>query len=99
VELHAGAYCDLEGAQQMAELDRIVAAAAYADSIGLECHVGHGLTYDNVAPVAAIGSVVELNIGHFLIGEAIFSGLDSAIRRMRSLMDNARAQAQGARSA
>jgi pyridoxine 5-phosphate synthase len=99
VELHAGAYCDLEGAAQAAELVRIVEAAAYAESIGLECHVGHGLTFDNVAPIAAIGSVVELNIGHFLIGEAIFSGLDSAIRRMRSLMDTARAQAHGARSA
>ena len=74
-------------------------SAACAESIGLECHVGHGLTFDNVAPIAAIGSVVELNIGHFLIGEAIFSGLDSAIRRMRSLMDTARAQAHGARSA
>ncbi len=99
VELHAGAYCDLTGAARDAELVRIVEAAAYAESIGLECHVGHGLTFDNVAPVAAIGSVVELNIGHFLIGEAIFSGLDSAIRRMRSLMDKARADAHGARSA
>jgi len=99
VELHAGAYCDLQGAEQEAELERIVAAAAHADSVGLECHVGHGLTFDNVAPIAAIASVVELNIGHFLIGEAIFSGLDSAIRRMRSLMDRARAEARGARSA
>ena len=99
VELHAGAYADLEGAEQAVELARIVEAAAYAERLGLECHVGHGLTFDNVAPVAAIGTVRELNIGHFLIGEAVFSGLDSAVRRMRSLMDNARADSQGARSA
>ncbi|MEX2616600.1 MAG: pyridoxine 5'-phosphate synthase [Alphaproteobacteria bacterium] len=99
VELHAGAYADLDGASRDAELARIVAAAAHAEAIGLECHVGHGLTYDNVAPIAEITTVRELNIGHFLIGEAIFSGLDSAIRRMRSLMDTARAGSQGARSA
>ncbi|MDA0662732.1 MAG: pyridoxine 5'-phosphate synthase [Proteobacteria bacterium] len=98
-ELHAGAYADLEGKAQEAELARIVAAAAHAEAIGLECHVGHGLTYDNVAPIAAIATVQELNIGHFLIGEAVFSGLDSAVRRMRSLMDRARAGSQGARSA
>lgn len=99
VELHAGAYADLAGKAQEAELARIVAAAAHAEAIGLECHVGHGLTYDNVAPIAAIATVQELNIGHFLIGEAVFSGLDSAVRRMRSLMDRARAGSQGARSA
>ena len=99
VELHTGRYAELEGAEQQAELARIVAAAAHAERIGLECHAGHGLTFDNVAPIAAITSVVELNIGHFLIGEAIFSGLDSAIRRMRALMDKARAEAEGARSA
>jgi pyridoxine 5-phosphate synthase len=99
VELHAGAYAELDGAAQQDELRRIVDAAAYAESVGLECHVGHGLTYDNVGPIAAIATVRELNIGHFLIGEAVFSGLDSAIRRMRSLMDKARAEAQGARSA
>ena len=65
----------------------------------MECHAGHGLTFDTVGPVAAIGSLVELNIGHFLIGEAIFSGLDSAIKRMRALMDKARAESEGARSA
>jgi pyridoxine 5-phosphate synthase len=65
----------------------------------LECHAGHGLTFDTVGPVAAIPTIVELNIGHFLVGEAIFGGLDSAIKRMRSLMDKARADVGGARSA
>ena len=77
----------------------IIDASASADALGLECHAGHGLTFDTVSPVAAITDVVELNIGHFLIGEAIFSGLDSAIRRMRALMDKARAQATGVRTA
>ena len=98
VELHTGTYAELESSAQVAEFVRIKSAAAYAESIGLECHAGHGLTYDNVAPVASINNIVELNIGHFLIGEAIFSGLDRAIRHMRSLMDRARADAEGARS-
>jgi pyridoxine 5-phosphate synthase len=98
VELHTGRYADLEGDAQQAELDRIITGAAHAATIGLECHAGHGLTFDNVAPIAAIESVAELNIGHFLIGEAIFGGLDSTIKRMRTLMDNARADALGARS-
>jgi len=99
VELHTGRYCDTVGSAQEAELVRIVEAARTATDLGLECHAGHGLTFDTVGPVAAISEVVELNIGHFLIGEAIFSGLDSAIRRMRSLMDKARAEASGVRSA
>ncbi len=102
VELHAGAYCHaaLESpAGAKRQLARLVAAADHAERIGLECHVGHGLTFDTVGPVAAILSVAELNIGHFLIGEAVFSGLDSAVRRMRALMDKARAEASGARSA
>ncbi|MDX1424694.1 MAG: pyridoxine 5'-phosphate synthase, partial [Kiloniellales bacterium] len=82
-----------------AELARLVEAAATAEALGLECHAGHGLTFDTVGPVAAIASIAELNIGHFLIGEAIFGGLDSAIRRMRALMDKARAEEGGARSA
>lgn len=94
-----GAYCEHEGADRERQLARIVAAAAHAEAIGLECHAGHGLTFDTVAPIAAIPSIVELNIGHFLIGEAIFSGLDSAIRRMRSLMDKARASVSGAETA
>ncbi|MDA1324753.1 MAG: pyridoxine 5'-phosphate synthase [Proteobacteria bacterium] len=100
VELHTGSYCDAApGPERDAALARLVRAAGHADDIGLECHAGHGLGFDTVAPVAAIATVAELNIGHFLIGEAIFGGLESAIRRMRSLMDNARAAAAGERSA
>ncbi len=96
VELHTGAYCEAEGAARDRELARIAAAAAHAENIGLECHAGHGLTFETVAPVAAIPTVVELNIGHFLVGEAIFGGLDSAIRRMRAAMEAARRSATGA---
>ncbi len=100
VELHTGAYCDAaDGADRSAEFERVVVAAAQAERLGLECHAGHGLTYDSVGPVAAITSIVELNIGHYLVGEAIFSGLDSSIKRMRAIMDKARADAHGARSA
>lgn len=99
VELHTGTYAELDGDARDAELTRIEAAAVHGETIGLECHAGHGLTFDNVAPIAAITTLAELNIGHFLIGEAIFGGLDSAIRRMRSLMDKARADAEGARGA
>ncbi|MSP82146.1 MAG: pyridoxine 5'-phosphate synthase [Alphaproteobacteria bacterium] len=95
VELHTGAYCDsAPGPERDRHLARIVAAAARAAELGIECHAGHGLTYDTVGPVAAIQSIVELNIGHFLVGEAIFGGLDSAIKRMRALMDVARAEAE-----
>src|SRR5690606_22777190 len=91
VEIHTGAYCDALGAAARAhELERIQKAAVFAEDLGLECHAGHGLTYDTVAPIAAIPTIVELNIGHFLIGEAIFSGLEPAIRKMRSLMDDGR---------
>ena len=104
VELHTGAYCeavieDRGGARAEAELTRILEAANLAEELGLECHAGHGLTFDSVKPVAAIPTIVELNIGHFLVGEAIFCGLDSAIKRMRGIMDQARAEAGGARSA
>lgn len=99
IELHTGAYCDAhaEGRfdERDAELARLRDMAAFGHSLGLEVHAGHGLTYDTVAPVAAFPEVAELNIGHFLIGEAIFSGLDSAIRRMRELMDRARREAHG----
>jgi pyridoxine 5-phosphate synthase len=91
VELHTGAYCDTIGAARDAQLARLQRAASQAESLGLECHAGHGLSFDTVAPVAAIPTIVELNIGHFLIGEAIFSGLDGAVRRMRTLMHQARA--------
>lgn len=99
VELHTGAYCDLDGAERATELERIRDAAAYAASLGLECHAGHGLGFDTVGPIAEIPELVELNIGHFLVGEAIFGGLDSTIKRMRSLMDNARANVSGEMSA
>jgi pyridoxine 5-phosphate synthase len=92
VELHTGTYCDaVNDGARAPELGRLVAAAAHAEAIGLECHAGHGLTYDTVGPVAAIPTVVELNIGHFLVGEAIFEGLDAAIKRMRAAMDRGRA--------
>ncbi|SFG98626.1 pyridoxine 5'-phosphate synthase [Palleronia marisminoris] len=94
VELHTGAYCDAhaEGreADREAELVRITDMAGYADELGLEVHAGHGLTYGSVPPIAALPQVRELNIGHFLIGEAIFRGLDPAIREMRRVMDEAR---------
>lgn len=99
VELHTGSYGEASGPAVQQELGRLHAAAAYAEELGLECHAGHGLTFENVGPVAAIATVVELNIGHFLVGEAIFGGLDSSIKRMRTLMDQARANATGSRSA
>lgn len=95
VELHTGRYAELwnaGGAEAAApELERLRVAAADARKRGVEPHAGHGLTFENVAPVAAIPEIAELNIGHFLIGEAIFIGLDAAIREMRRLMDEARA--------
>ncbi|MDO8606343.1 MAG: pyridoxine 5'-phosphate synthase [Phaeospirillum sp.] len=90
VELHTGAYCDAEGEARDREFARILAAAAHAEAIGLECHAGHGLSYDTVKPVAAIATIAELNIGHFLVGEAIFIGFEASIRHMRALMDEAR---------
>ncbi|NUB11344.1 pyridoxine 5'-phosphate synthase [Azospirillum brasilense] len=96
VELHTGAYCDAPaGAERAAELERIVRAAAHAEAIGLECHAGHGLNYETVGAVAAIPTIVELNIGHFLIGEAIFVGLGNTLQRMRAVMKDARAAARG----
>jgi pyridoxine 5-phosphate synthase len=91
VELHTGAYAHASGAAREAELEKIRVAAAYGESLGLEVHAGHGLTYDNVKAIAAIAQIRELNIGHFLIGEAVFIGLDESIRTMRRLMDEARA--------
>lgn len=93
VELHTGRYCELEGAAQRAELARLQKGAALCARLGLECHMGHGLSYADVAPIAAIPEVRELNIGHFLVGEAIFVGLEAAIREMRRLMNAARAGA------
>jgi len=95
VELHTGAYCDAlragEHDRAGAILQRLRDGAALAHSLGLEVHAGHGIDYATVAPVAAIPELMELNIGHFLIGEAIFIGLSPAIQRMRVLMDAARA--------
>ena len=90
VELHTGEYAHAEGEARAVELKRIADMAALAARNGIEPHAGHGLTYDNVQAVAAIPQLAELNIGHYLIGEAIFCGLDSAVRRMRELMDEAR---------
>lgn len=98
VELHTGAYCEAEGARRSRELGRIVGAAQLAETLGLECHAGHGLGYETVGPIAAIPSIVELNIGHFLVGEAIFSGLDRAIKHMLALMQEARNAPLGARA-
>ena len=90
VELHTGEYAHAAGEQVAVELRRLTDMAALAAKNGIEPHAGHGLTYDNVQPVAAIPQLAELNIGHYLIGEAIFTGLESAVRRMRDLMDAAR---------
>lgn len=94
VELHTGAYCDLHAEGQFDarddELKRLTEMADFANHLGLEVHAGHGLTYDTVKPIAALPQVVELNIGHFLIGESIFRGLKPAIQEMRRLMDEAR---------
>jgi pyridoxine 5-phosphate synthase len=99
VELHTGAYCEAvrhaEAGRAVRELERLTAGAAQAGALGLEVHAGHGIDYATVGAVAAIPGIAELNIGHFLIGEAIFIGLEAAIRRMRALMD---AAAQPARA-
>ncbi len=90
IELHTGRYAELDGAARTAELRRLADAAALAAKNGIEVHAGHGLTYDNVAPIAAIPQVRELNIGHFLVGEALFVGLGESVRAMRAAMDAAR---------
>ncbi|TMV94699.1 pyridoxine 5'-phosphate synthase [Thioclava sp. BHET1] len=94
IELHTGLYCDLHAEGKFAErdheLEALRAGAAYAASLGLEVHAGHGLSFDTVGPIAAIKQVRELNIGHFLIAEAVFLGLDPAITHMRRLMEAAR---------
>ena len=90
VEFHTGRYAHLSGDERATELKRIADCAALAVKNGIEPHAGHGLTFDNVQPVAAIPQLSELNIGHFLVGEAIFTGLDDSVRRMRELMDEAR---------
>lgn len=103
VELHTGAYCEHAAADDAKgtahEIARLAKAATEANALGLEVHAGHGLTFNTVAPLARMPEVVELNIGHFLIGEAIFGGLHAAVRRMRALMDEARLKVSGRVSA
>ena len=103
VELHTGRYCDFAADDNAkaaaAEVARLAKGAADAAALGLEVHAGHGLTFNTVAPLARMPEVVELNIGHFLIGEAIFGGLHGAVRRMRALMDEARSKVAGRVSA
>jgi pyridoxine 5-phosphate synthase len=91
VEFHTGRYAHTAGAAREAELRRIADAATLAARCGIEPHAGHGLAFDNVGPIAAIGELAELNIGHFLVGEAIFIGLDASVREMRRRIDAARA--------
>ncbi len=90
VELHTGAYANASGEAQAKLLKHIHNAAEFGADLGLEVHAGHGLTYDNVKPIAAMPHIRELNIGHFLVGEAIFAGLAESIQKMRTLMDEAR---------
>ena len=90
VEFHTGQYAHATGEQRAVELKRLTDAAALAAKNGIEPHAGHGLTFDNVAAVAAIPQIAELNIGHFLIGEAIFTGLEASVARMKKLIEEAR---------
>jgi len=103
VELHAGAWCEAEEhgdhAKAAREFDRLVAAAERASSLGLEVHVGHGLDFETAERISALTMIAELNIGHFLIGEAVFGGLEEAIQRMRAAMDAGRARGLAAISA
>lgn len=92
VELHTGRYCDLPaGAEREAEYDRIISAARFASTCGLEVHAGHGLSFETAGQVARIPEIVELNIGHFLMGAALFTGLSDAVAQMRQIMDEGRA--------
>lgn len=90
VELHTGAYAEVQGGAQALELDRLIQASRHAASLGLTVHAGHGLHYHNVQPVAAIPEIVELNIGHAIVARAVFSGLGPAVREMKELMVAAR---------
>jgi pyridoxine 5-phosphate synthase len=94
LEFHTGRYCHSAEAEQQLELKRLVDGAYQAASLGLHVHAGHGLTYDNVGPVAAIEDVEELNIGHFMMGEALFEGLTGVVIKMRVAMDAGRAHAK-----
>ena len=90
IEFHTGKYANLSGQLQEQELLRIIKAVDYAHNLQIECHAGHGLNYDNVSDIASIKHLKELNIGHFLIGEAIFVGLENSIKKMRFIIDKAR---------
>jgi pyridoxine 5-phosphate synthase len=90
VEFHTGRYCEEMGEARTRELERLRRAVAFAHALGLECHAGHGLSYDTVEAVAALPEVVELNIGHFLIAQAVFEGLAPAVRRMKTMIMGAR---------
>ena len=90
IELHTGTYSELETDDKENELKRIKRAVDYAKELGIECHAGHGLNFENVGPIASIEKITELNIGHFLIGEAVFIGLTSAISKMKHIMAEAR---------
>ncbi|OKH90017.1 pyridoxine 5'-phosphate synthase [Thalassospira sp. TSL5-1] len=92
VEIHTGAYCDATVDERARELSRIAEAVKYGAAQGLEIHAGHGLSFETVSPIAGMPEIRELNIGHFLIGEAIFTGLDGSIREMRRMMSEARGQ-------
>ena len=98
IEIHTGAWCDAlaDGATALAEAEwrRIVQGAKLARSLGLEVHAGHGLTYATAERIATLPEVVELNIGHFLIGEAVFDGLAAVVRRMRAAMERGRARVE-----
>jgi pyridoxine 5-phosphate synthase len=91
VELHTGAYAGAQGGERATELERLLRAARRASGLGLTVHAGHGLDYHNVQPVAAIAEIVELNIGHAILSRAVFTGLGSAVREMKALMQAARA--------
>jgi len=99
IELHTGKYCDVSGKDRDEELKALISAARLGVSLGLEIHAGHGLSFETVGPIAAIPEIVELNIGHFLVGEAIFTGLEASIRQMRQLMDEGRAGIKDVRTA
>lgn len=87
VELHTGSYCHADAKEQKQEFEKIKKAAKYATEIGLECHAGHGLNFETAKKIAKIPQIIELNIGHFLIGEAIFSGLDLVIKKMKKAIN------------
>ena len=93
VEFHTGRFCEMEGDPRHAELERLRLAVRHAHSLGLECHAGHGLDFQTVIPIVALPEIVEVNIGHFLIGQALYEGLENAVRLMKKVMGDAQAKA------